>query len=710
MDNLWHRRYHCNCPWKFIVRRVARAHGFLDPIALLARLRRFGQPSEVHEPIELLRAGVVLHARGLLNSRVLQHNLDWVWPYWVERQFDPKDDAFIPRAFSLTIINLTHRNWTAIGLPDCPELPIVDPSGLLTPFFDGWSLDGWILTEDGRFLLPSHSASSVQRINLGESLAVKTETHQDNLSLITHAEVQLKDETPTCRMRLNACADTKAWAIVALRPYNPEGVSFIHKIALSPDRMTWAINGRSAVEFSAPVDRHHVSRYRTGDVYSHLRDLTEKNQIKGEAGMATAAALFNLEPDKPRDIVVSVPLEIDRSPTHLANSSWHEIMRNRCELHIPDEDFQFLYDVALRTLVLNSPGDVYPGPFTYKRFWFRDAAFIIYALLCAGFIDRAERALDRFPARQNAFGFFHSQDGEWDSNGEALWIIYRFCRLTGRPPKDNWWKSILRGARWISKKRLPDDHNSPHSGLLPAGFSAEHLGPNDYYYWDDFWGISGLRAAAGLAGSMGHNKDREEFLDEATAFSAAVDRSLNKASRRLGRPAMPASPYRRLDSGAIGSLAAGYPLRLLRAGNPRYFDLMTSVAKFASPTGQWPEAIHPHTRGGCMGDGQHVWAAAEWVLMIRNCFVREEGNRLILASGIPQRWLSGRSTLSFGPAPTSFGTLSLSIKPEKHSIIISWQGVWHAEAPRIEVRISGFNPIIAEPDQDSIKLDRRSKS
>ena len=26
-------------PWRFIVRRVAGAHGFLDPIALLARLR-----------------------------------------------------------------------------------------------------------------------------------------------------------------------------------------------------------------------------------------------------------------------------------------------------------------------------------------------------------------------------------------------------------------------------------------------------------------------------------------------------------------------------------------------------------------------------------------------------------------------------------------------------------------------------------------------
>ena len=743
-------------PWRFIVRRVAKAHGFLDPIALLAHLHRFAQPSEVHEPIELLRAGIVLHARGLINSRVIQHNLDWVWPYWIERQFDPRDDAFVPRAFSITHINLTFRNWTAIGLPDCPELPIVDPRGLVTPFFDEWSLDVWIMTEDGRFLLPSRCKSCNQRLDLDNTLAITTETRQKNLSLITHAEVQPESGVPICRVKLKACADTDAWAVVALRPYNPEGISFIHQVSLSPDRTTWNINRCRNIEFSVPADRHHVSRYRAGDVYIHLRDLDEKSQVKSDAGMATAAALFKLEPGKPREIVVNAPLKSDSSPTDLTSASWDEIMRNQCKLRVPDEDFQFLYDAALKTLVLNSPGDVYPGPYTYKRFWFRDAAFIIHALLCAGFIDRAERALDRFPARQNVFGFFHSQDGEWDSNGEALWIIYRFCRFTGHPPKDNWWKSIRRGARWISKKRLSDDQNSLHSGLLPAGFSAEHLGPNDYYYWDDFWGVAGLRAAAYLAGSIGDNKAKEEFLYEADAFSAAVDRSLSKVSKRLGRAAMPASPYRRFDSGAIGSLAAGYPLRLfppddsrlldtvnfllancfvdggffqemthsginayltmhvaqvlLRAGNPRYFDLMTSIAELATPTGQWPEAIHPHTRGGCMGDGQHVWAAAEWVIMIRNCFVREEGNSLILASGIPHQWLRGSSTLSFGPAPTSFGTFSLSIKPEKDSVIISWQGAWHTEVPRIEVRVSGFNPIIAKPDQDSIKLYRRSKS
>ena len=47
-------------PWRYLVKRVAHRHGFLDPIALLAKLHSFAQPSEVGEPIELLRAGPCL--------------------------------------------------------------------------------------------------------------------------------------------------------------------------------------------------------------------------------------------------------------------------------------------------------------------------------------------------------------------------------------------------------------------------------------------------------------------------------------------------------------------------------------------------------------------------------------------------------------------------------------------------------------------------
>ncbi|MEJ2475526.1 MAG: hypothetical protein P8Y74_16805 [Desulfobacterales bacterium] len=110
-------------PWKYILRRVAKTGGFVDPVALLAQFNKFAQPSEVAAPVELLRAGMIFHARGLINARTIQGNLDWVWPFWVKKQFDPLDKAFVPRSFALTHVNLTNRNWTAVGMPDCAAYP-----------------------------------------------------------------------------------------------------------------------------------------------------------------------------------------------------------------------------------------------------------------------------------------------------------------------------------------------------------------------------------------------------------------------------------------------------------------------------------------------------------------------------------------------------------------------------------------------------------
>src|ERR1043166_463374 len=170
-------------PFRFLITRAARAYGFMDPVSLLAKLRGFAQPSEVAEPIELLRAGMIFHARGLVNTKAIQNNMDWVWPFWVERQFNPADDSFIPRAFSFSHINLTHRNWTAVGLPDVPFYPVVDPRGLVTPLFDGWSLDFWLLGENKGRLIPSKLETIDQIIETKNQLRVRNHIAENGWSI-----------------------------------------------------------------------------------------------------------------------------------------------------------------------------------------------------------------------------------------------------------------------------------------------------------------------------------------------------------------------------------------------------------------------------------------------------------------------------------------------------------------------------------------------
>ena len=744
--------------WNFIVRVVAAAEGYPDPISLLANLRRFAQPSELTAPKELLRAGAIMQARGLINSQAIQHNMDWVWPYWVERQFDPNDDSFLPRAFNLAHLNLTHRNWTAVGTPDSADLSIVDPRGLVTPFFDGWSLDQWVLTTEGFHLIPSRLKVAGQEFILKGNPQIQTIAEDSSVKLRAVTESYQESEVTVCRTKLSAFSPSGGWLVVSLRPYNPEGIIFINKISLLENRRGWKVNGHYLVHFDAEADRTHFSHYWGGDVFAKLPEPSEEREVECGVGMATAVALFKLEPNQMREVTVSVPLKKDfsgepaKQPEFLPTQKWDDNLNGVCQLDIPNKQFQFLYDAAIRSLILHSPLDVYPGPYTYKRFWFRDAAFILNTMLCVGMADRAEKVIDRFSSRQTAGGYFLSQDGEWDSNGEALWIMRRFCELTGKKPSLKWKTSIYKAAAWIQAKRI-NKKDSPYHGLLPIGFSAEHLGPNDYYYWDDFWGVAGFQATAYLARQFEENDIAEEFSNEASEFLSCIEKSLQTKYSQVGGPFMPASPHRRMDAGAIGSIASGYPLQLfdskdarlintaeflfqecffrggfyqeishsginpyltlhiaqifLRAGDPRFFDLMNAIASLASSTGQWPEAIHPRTKGGCMGDGQHIWAAAEWVQMLRNCFVREEESegKLILCSGIPDAWLLEGASLSFGPTRTRFGAVNIQMQVQNGILKIQWSGDWHGgKEPLVEIRLPNRVPIPVKPGKKSAEI------
>ncbi|HSR41515.1 MAG TPA: hypothetical protein VLL48_05080, partial [Longimicrobiales bacterium] len=430
---------------------------------------------------------------------------------------------------------------------------------------------------------------------------------------------------------------------------------------------------------------------------------------------------------------------------------WRAALEGAARLRAPEEPFEFLYDAALRSLVLHAPGTAYPGPYTYKRFWFRDAAFIVDALCSVGLAGRARRVLETYPERQERSGFFRSQEGEWDSNGAALRALDRYGLLTDEGLPDAWITAVRRGARWVEEKRLDAGGEEPHAGLLPAGFSAEHLGPNDYYYWDDFWCAAGLRAAARiLRDDAGDPEAAARFDREAADLLAAVDRSVARSPGHRRTGGVPASPYRRIDAGAIGSICAGYPLRLwgprdgrllatvehllehhtvdggffqemihsginayltlhlaqvlLRAGDPRQEGLVRTVAELASSTGQWPEAVHPRTGGGCMGDGQHVWAASDWLLMMRSWFVREEGDGLILASGVPPSWVGQGEAAEFGPAPTPYGPVSVRVRGEREGALVEWTAAWRGEPPALEVRLPGHRPAAPAPGRGMVRV------
>jgi hypothetical protein len=723
--------------YKYLIRRAARRHGLIDPVSFLSRLRSFSQPSEIKEPMTLVRAGLLFHARGMINARAIQFNLDWVWPYWVERQFDPSDPSFIPRGYAPTHVNLTQRNWTAVGIPGAPVYPLVDPRGLVTPFFDGWSLDFWLMAADGRCLLPSKLAEADQSVRFHRELTVRTRVALDDLSLDSRVWVELADQGPVLKIRLAGACGPQGRLAVSVRPYNPEGIQFVETLASTEDGRTLEVDGTGRVRFDRGPSMVYLSNYEKGDVQAMQPEM-ERERIACSIGMATGAAVFPADAQGRAQLEVAVPLDVDlrrHFPEVIVGfHSWEDALRDTANLEISDARVSFLYEAARRTLVLLSSAEIYPGPFTYRRFWFRDAVLMGNALLGLNLGGSLGRHLQRFPERQKHDGFFESQEGEWDANGQVLWLVDRWQRCTQGALEKRLERALRRGARWIARKRVRGG-DPLREGLLPAGFSAEHLGPNDYYYWDDFWGIAGLRAAVRLAARQGAAEDAQRWAREAEDFQAAVFRSIAglPAHRRTG--AIPAAPYRRMDAGAVGSMVADYPLQLtapgdarvmhtlaflmencffrggffqdmihsginayltlalaqtlLRAGDPRWQELMESVAGLATATGQWPEAIHPFSGGGCMGDGQHGWAAAEWIMLVRNLFVREEGEGLVLGAGVLPQWLAGGDA-AFGPTATPHGPVSLRLTSTDGRPTARVDARWHAAAPPMEIAVPGF--------------------
>ncbi|HEX2179921.1 MAG TPA: hypothetical protein VHL54_10470, partial [Actinomycetota bacterium] len=216
--------------------------------------------------------------------------------------------------------------------------------------------------------------------------------------------------------------------------------------------------------------------------------------------------------------------------------------------------------------------------------------------------------------------------------------------------------------------------------------------------------------------------EEEEHIPVAEAAAErlkdSILSSLELSAKRLGQIAIPAGPTRGFDAAMVGSLAACYPLGLLPASDPwitgtaelvrerfciddaffqqishtglgTYLTLQLAFVELeskdprawsrlrwmldaATTTFTWPEAIHPRLGGGCMGDGHHGWAAADFLSFVRNVLVRESADdELAVLTILPEEW-RGRP-VKVVDALTRFGSLSFEVRWEGDRAVLEWE-------------------------------------
>jgi hypothetical protein len=733
-----------------ILGMVAKHYKLDSFMPRLDAINNLGKGKGLEVPDELVALNVDMLSRSLYNIMAIQPNNDWVWPYWAEKQYDQTDKSFLPSSY--LSINLTHRNWTGLSSPSSDREAIVDPRGLVTPLFDGWSLDYWVKRDD-LVILPSRLESLDQRL-VNRSPIVKSTFYKKNVKVISEALMFEADG----ENYVEAFYHVEPWENVktrmsfylAVRPYNPESVVPVRSIEYLKGENAFKVNGKDLVYLDVVPDRVVCSNQDAGDSYFRI-DRPEAGDVlsaEDPSGLCNAFAEFSREVGSNTPFTLkavlsqrgkAVPEAVVRARHSRIRGEtigvWTKRKEGALKIRTPDSRINEAFEASVNNLlVLVDKTEVTPGPFTYHKMWFRDAAYSVTALLKLGFTADAKRILENYFKKQTADGYFESQNGEWDSNGQVLWTVCQYYFFTrDREFIETHYRSLERGAEWVFKtrKKLSKDRADLHAGLLPPGYSAEHFGPSNYYYWDDFWAYGGVRDFIAVSRELG--RDSGALERENAAFMEDIERSIARTKEKLGEQYLPGSPYRRKDCSLIGTLVALYPLQLfppdredlratLRLIRKQYMDsgaffhkllhsgynvyltahmaecyllqkaalalpILDWILDHASGTWTFPEAIHPETGGGCMGDGHHGWATSELVHLIRNLLFMERDGRLSFFPAIPQRWLDIGNVVEAKDARSHFGTFDFSLSSESDSLVFRMDSDFASPPEAIELNM-----------------------
>jgi len=356
--------------------------------------------------------------------------------------------------------------------------------------------------------------------------------------------------------------------------------------------------------------------------------------------------------------------------------------------------------------IANDHGELHGGEGFYDEFYIRDGAYQIMQLEEAGLFDAVRKALQSYVKSQRPDGRFETQKGQFDANGQAIWVLWQYYRITGdRPWLAGVYPQMRKAADWTIRTRRQAAADSPFAGLLPAAVA------DGEFLWDgkhhivgyDLWNLRGLVCTADAARVLGKADESNELTAEAERYRRDID----AAWKRTEQPHLPPS-WEKVGT-HWGNTETLWPVELFSPDDPRvtativdarqrhgggfiegtirwmgvadaihpYMSAYTTMASLirgehdavvedfywyllhSSATHAFPEGIFYKRRFAWSDTIPHVTGASNYALMLRHMILHERNSELHLLSGVPDEWLASGEKIVVSGAPTHFGVVSL---------------------------------------------------
>ena len=704
-----------------IIRWWFRFTGRKDLLKLFEGVLGSGKPGATVFPKELIDQALELLLSGVGNTLAIHSNRQWLWPYWVEQQQNPRKEDFIPTGVNVVTTNLSHRNWTTLGCYDSQKEVMIDPVGMITMGPFSWSVMPYLRYDDEWFLPPRMKGQLSQELTTSDPCGLRTTYSIDgDFSWSIDLKPMIENDQEwlelTVSLKSDDPLDKDVLVGLAIRPYNMLTMSPIHHI--SYENNTWSVNRQLAMVMDTEPDAIRISDRQLGDPI--FNDVGMGGQGRSSrSGLLSGIMEKNVVLTSGHQIVWHGRLCVgDVHPIHSRFCTKHEALSIRWPIELYSSAFQGL---SRRLHVFDDIDHYTPGSFFYHRHWIRDSAFLMMADLNLGRYAHIEKKIEKWLSSQKKDGVFNSQKGEWDSTGQVLFLVSKVARRCGNSELlSRHQKALERGARWIIKTRLGRlGGQGVRHGLLPSGLSAEHFGPNDHYFWDNYWSLAGLKSWFSEVKHQMSTVEVQRWEEDIHLYMGDVMRAMEEAMSRTGNQGLPCAPTRSMDSAAIGNLVAVHPLGLFEEDSgwvkktvdylyeqqlldglfyqdiihtglncyltlqlasvmmlqrdERYVQLLDAVLRAGGSTWSWPEAIHPRTGGGCMGDGDHGWVLSELINLLRDSVVLERNHRLEIGIGWLAIWFDHGQIFETKALPIDGGTIDLRLSRDDSHWTFEWK-------------------------------------
>ncbi len=634
--------------------------------------------------------------------------------------------------------------WTPIGSPEGRRRGLINEEGMVEVDEAGFSLEPFLIVGDRLITW----ADAEIRLSLAADGAPFPEViwQAGGVKLTVSPWVDGTGETLALRTayQVENQSGVEARLVVAVRPFqvNPPWQAFRNLGGRSPirriqcDAAGMTVEGRRVIA-DRPPETNGAVAFEQGGVVDFLsrKAYPADAETKDASGLASAAMSWKLPADSaPFVVTMTAPFfNGAAAPTSSSREDalarWEEILAPvRWQVPSLAADAIACFRTAASHILINRDGPaIQPGPRRYTRSWVRDCVIMGAAMAKVGCPHVLREFLIWYVQFQHEDGHVPcvvDRDGvddlvEHDSHGQLIWGICELFRNDGDINfLESMWQPVHLAADYLlhlRSQRMTRDYSEPERadsyGLLPESASHEgYLAHPVHSYWDDFWGIRGLEAAAELAAALGHHEESARWRNEAQKFLVdtriSIERVIEKrnlsyipgslewadfdptaTSNAIAQldfaDDMPAGPlhqtletyltgFRQRLRGEIPWLKyTAYEIRIISAfvrlgQRDEAHELLGFFLADRRPLewNQWPEITWRDPRApGHLGDVPHTWIAAEYMLAVMSMVAsdREAANRLVVASGLPWSWISMETGFSVSGLMTRHGRLDFQM-------------------------------------------------